>query len=417
MGITGVSRPQGKEIGPAPNIRSTDSIDVSLSENEVVSFHYDARVANIALPKLQKVSDYFDVFFQKIWSKDSRKFTLEKPVDENFSPAFFINLIQAYAKPAPELELNTDDTILKTHSLIRFYGFKNPLKLTPTFPITYANVEDLADLEPFLDSRQVVQCCQVLLDEPDFLEAYLLSHHQNRNSFAKSVLRKLDFFDQFKNQITNLKIVLVYDKEERVEARATQTEPDRLYCALGAIDFFTNPCNLRKLELFVSLFPNIEMLELDLNESNICKHQELEHYFLDCTDPDDLRGVLNKLFFDRLANLKVFKIPINPEEFFVLKFMNKKSYALEFCIDGLIIIYTREQDALKPGFVISKSKRWLGVDSTTKQRFGETVSPDLILEFLPFPPTPELLEGIDESFIPWTEEGTLDPDWFVCKTS
>lgn len=377
-------------------------IGVTVLEAGNVQFDYDGKITQLSLVKLKEVSLYFCSFFSETWQEKSEAnstYELIKPDNEDFSPSLFMDLMHAYADPKVELEVNSMETLLKVGNLIQYYGFKGQfiIKNSHFFTLNYEIIKDVIpvyeELAQIIDHKRLAaQCCQVILDEPGFVDHCLFAP-QARKFLSEETLTTLSFFDKIRNEITSLEIE-VYDPEKNAEGK--KSSPSRQNRTLH----MTIPT--ASLEQFLSLFPNIQELKLKSkdDEWNVLV---TDSYVIENHDNNQTIQMLNNMFLHHFKHLRTVTIPVKNGPPIVLKLMNNKAFILEFSNDENICIYQRSSDTItyKLDFIIGYQHHFPKVDET------------LIGDLLFFPPTSELLEGIDASRFPWTQDGKFRPGWGV----
>jgi len=392
------------EIPSTAKRQASDSIGVAVLETGDVQFDYQGRMTKLSLVKLKESSEYFEKYFSGSWSQKSaagRKYDLIKPDDDKFSPSLFIDLMHAYADPKVELEINSMEAVFNVVKLIQFYGFKGQFKIKNSdfFKVTYGDMKDIAlhyeTITQLIDRKKLaVQCCQAMLEEPGFTDHCLFAP-QARKFLSPETLIILRFFDKIRNEITFLNLEM-HDVENNEERKISP--PDNQSGALH----MTIP--MTSLEQVLSLFPSLQELKL-ISEDDDWDELVKANYVIENHDKNNTLKMLIDMFLHHFKDLRLVTIPFRSGLSIVLKFMSNKMYILEFNSDENICIYQRDADTASYNldFIVGYQNHFPKVDAA------------LIGRLLSFPPTPELLEGINPSRLPWTEDGKLNPGFAVYR--
>jgi hypothetical protein len=402
MAAVSSKRSSEAESPPLAKRQTSHSIGVTILEEDDVQFDYQGRMTKVSLIKLKEVSEYFEKFFSGNWQQKNQpgsKYELIKPDDDNFSPSLFMDLLHAKTDPQVALEINSMEAVFNAVNLIHFYGFKGQIKIKNSdfFIVTYGDIKrnafDYDVTAQLIDRKRLAeQCCQVILDEPGFMD-YCLFAPQARKFLSQETLRILRLFDKIRNEIVYLEIeILEAEKKEEVKKYPPDIQSKALHMAIP----------LTSLEQVLSLFPNLQELMLKSKDAEWDGSVKASYVIENHENNETIQMLINK-FLHHFKQLRTVTIPVKNDPPIVLKFMNEKRYILEFNNDENICIYQRdsETNSYKFDFIIGYRNHFPQVDEA------------LIRGLLSFPPTPELLEGIDPSRLPWTEDGKLRSGWGV----
>ncbi len=103
------------------------NITFILKKTGYVYFNYKEEIAEISLVKLREISRYFETFFCD--KTVNTQYTLAK-IPSEFSPALFMDFVQAYASES-EMKISQIEDVLNIAKLAHFYEINQTLKNKP----------------------------------------------------------------------------------------------------------------------------------------------------------------------------------------------------------------------------------------------------------------------------------------------